>query len=310
LPERVGFLRKTIRDRKIDLVYTNTITCIDGAIAAKSEGVPHVWHIHEHITGHPDLKPYVPKLVVNRMVLALSDRIIVPSNNLRMEYGQRNAFNSVEVVYNGVDVDEFAMPKASSDEPDFRESLGIDRSKKVIALVGYFHEIKGQMDFVEAAGKFSGETDNLVFLLVGEGVGNLEYTDAVKRRVKDLGLVKQVLFVPFQDNIHAVYRAIDICVSASRLESFSNVLVEAMAAAKPVIATCSGGPEEIVVDGETGYLVPVKHPALLAHAIGRLLSNEREAAEMGRMGLERVQKHFQKKQYVNNIQRVIRELCG
>jgi glycosyltransferase involved in cell wall biosynthesis len=310
LPERVGFLRKTIRDRKIDLVYTNTITCIDGAIAAKSEGVPHVWHIHEHITGHPDLKPYVPKLVVNRMVLALSDRIIVPSNNLRMEYGQRNAFNSVEVVYNGVDVDEFAMPKASSDEPDFRESLGIDRSKKVIALVGYFHEIKGQMDFVEAAGKFSGETDNLVFLLVGEGVGNLEYTDAVKRRVKDLGLVKQVLFVPFQDNIHAVYRAIDICVSASRLESFSNVLVEAMAAAKPVIATCSGGPEEIVVDGETGYLVPVKHPALLAHAIGRLLSNEQEAAEMGRKGLERVQKLFQKKQYVNNIQRVIRELCG
>ena len=310
LPERVGFLRKTLRDRKIDLVYTNTITCIDGAIAAKLEGVPHVWHIHEHLTGHPDLKPYFHKPVVKMMVHALSDRIIVPSNNLKREYGHRNTLSRIEVVHNGVDVDEFAMPKASSDEPDFRESLGIDRSKKIIALVGYFHEIKGQMDFVEAAGKFSGETDNVVFLLVGEGVGNLEYTNAVKRRVIDLGLEKQVLFVPFQENIHAVYRAIDICVSASRIESFSNVLIEAMAAAKPVIATCSGGPQEIVVDGETGYLVPVNNPTLLAHAIAKLLSNEREATEMGRKGLERVREHFQKKQYVNNIQRVIRELCG
>jgi glycosyltransferase involved in cell wall biosynthesis len=83
-----------------------------------------------------------------------------------------------------------------------------------------------------------------------------------------------------------------------------------MAAAKPVIATCSGGPQEIVVDGETGYLVPVNNPTLLAHAIAKLLSNEREATEMGRKGLERVREHFQKKQYVNNIQRVIRELCG
>jgi len=132
----------------------------------------------------------------------------------------------------------------------------------------------------------------------------------VKRRVEEMGLSERIRFVPFQENVQAVYDAIDICVSASRVESFSNVLCEAMAAGKPVVATRSGGPEELVEEGITGLLVPVGDPDRLSDAILRVLGNGERAAEMGRRGRERVTEHFRQDQYVANIQRIIQEMTG
>lgn len=310
LPGRTRILRGFLRERKIDLVYTNTVTCIDGAIAAKREGVPHLWHIREHITGHPDLRPYVPKPVVSWLVNFLSDRVVVPSYSVKNEYDRRGGSGKFEVVYNGVDVDAFVPAESPSDASGSPGRVGVDRRNNTVALIGYFHEIKGQMDFVEAARRVSDAVPDAAFLLVGDGVGNREYTRSVKRRVTELGLDDRVRFMPFQEHIHPVYRAIDVCVSASRVESFSNVLCEAMAAGKPVVATRSGGPEELVVDGETGYLVPARDPDRLAGAIVKLLGNMDEAAAMGRKGRERVKEHFRQDQYVANIQRIIEGLVG
>ena len=310
MPERIKFLRTLIRERKIDLVYTNTITVIDGAIAAKREGVPHLWHIREHIKGNPDLKPYFPMGTVSWLVDFLSARIVVPSDSVRKAYARRNGSGKIEVVYNGVNVDRYKPSENPSRGIEFRKSVGLDPSKKIVALIGYFHEVKGQMDFVEAAGKVFEEAPESAFLLVGEGVGNRGYTTAVKRRVEELGLSERILFVPFHENVQAVYDAIDVCVSASWVESFSNVLCEAMAAGKPVVATRSGGPEELVVDGETGVLVPVGDPDRLANAILGLLKDGKNAAEMGRKGRERVKERFREDQYVDNVQRIVREMTG
>jgi len=310
LPERIRFLRALIRERKIDLVYTNTITVIDGAIASKREGVPHLWHIREHILGHPDLKPYIPMASLSWLADFLSDRIVVPSDSVRKEYARRNGSGKIEVVYNGVDVDRYKPSENPFRGLEFRKRVGVDPSKKLVALIGYFHEVKGQMEFVEAAGIVASKAPDSAFLLVGEGIGNRGYTTAVKRRVEEMGLSERIRFVPFQENVQAVYDAIDICVSASRVESFSNVLCEAMAAGKPVVATRSGGPEELVEEGITGLLVPVGDPDRLSDAILRVLGNGERAAEMGRRGRERVTEHFRQDQYVANIQRIIQEMTG
>ena len=126
------------------------------------------------------------------------------------------------------------------------------------------------------------------FLLVGEGplAGEMHlYTER-------LGIASNVRFLGWRDDVPAILAAMDICVLASLWEGLPYTLLEAMAAGKPMVATSVGGSREIVVDGETGLLVPPRNPSALARGIMRLLADQALAAEMGRRGRERVHDVF------------------
>ncbi|MBC7261146.1 MAG: glycosyltransferase family 4 protein, partial [Chloroflexi bacterium] len=132
-----------------------------------------------------------------------------------------------------------------------------------------------------------------------------EYRQVLQSLCDSLGLSSRVLFSTFRADVPVVMSALDVVVLASVTpEPFGRVLIEAMAAGKPVVATNCGAASEIVQDRVHGLLVPPADADAMAQAIAYLLMHRDEAEVMGRRGRSRVEAQFHLKQYVDGVQAI------
>ena len=115
---------------------------------------------------------------------------------------------------------------------------------------------------------------------------------ALERQVKELHLERHVLLPGFRADVLSLLKAFDLFVMSSVTEGLGTSLLDAMAAARPIVATRAGGMPEVVVDGETGVLVPIRDPEQLAGAIVRLLKDPALRSRFGQAGLARVREEF------------------
>ena len=306
MPARVAPIRHLIRKDRIDLVYSNSIACIDGAVAAKVAGVPHVWHVHELMSKNREVQSYIPMWMVRFLVGALSTRVIVPSKAVQRDIAGPLSTKKIRVIYNGIDVDRFRNGDDRARRNGFRAELGIGSDIKMVAMVGLFITIKGHLEVVEAARIVCEERKDVVFVFIGGG--NISYRGRVEQRVRELNLEPHFIFLDFRNDIDTVLNGLDILVCASWVESFSRVVCEAMAAGKPVVATRCGGPEELVVDGETGTLVPVRCPEAIAAALLKMSNDPQLMRRMGENGCDRAMGLFSMNQYLRGIENVLNEI--
>ena len=302
LHQRCRALERLIVDHEIDLVYTNTVTCVEGAIAARRAGIPHVWHIHEPITRNSELSPLLPYWCYLAAIKFLSRSVIFPSRALAQDYPR--LVRKASIVYNGLP--STPLRDRFNAQTQVMKDLGIDTGAKIVAVVGGLHERKDHLTFLAAAAKVAQTVENVVFLIVGSG--RESYTNLLRQRIQDLQLDSKVRLLGWwQGDIHDLLAAIDVLVISSEQESFGLTAIEALAMETPVVATRCGGPEEILVDGETGLLVPVKDPCALADAIVRLLMGPELARRMGKKGRIHILECFGLDRYVHGIQRVIQD---
>jgi glycosyltransferase involved in cell wall biosynthesis len=127
--------------------------------------------------------------------------------------------------------------------------------------------------------------------------------------VRELGLSEHVVFTGYRTDVPDLLALSDIVVhSSSEPEPFGRVIVEAMLAGKPVIATAAGGPLDIIEDQVTGLLAPIKDSAAMARALGQLLENKAEARAMGQRARESAQRRFSIKQHIAAIQGLYEEI--
>src|SRR5207302_9415189 len=132
-----------------------------------------------------------------------------------------------------------------------------------------------------------------------------------KEQVSDLGSEGRFIISDFRRDMPRVLAAYDIFVLPSTSpEPFGLVILEAMASGKPVVATAPGGPSEVVVDGETGYLVPPSSPVDLAAAIEKLLPDPQRRKRMGDLGRERAARIFALPRYVQEFEDLYARLLG
>jgi glycosyltransferase involved in cell wall biosynthesis len=288
---------------QIDLVYTNTVTCVEGAIAARMTGRPHVWHIHESILGNSDLMPILPFRLYSWSVGALSESIIFCSNILARSYP--SLANKGTVVYNGLPFP--ALPERALAHDAIVEHFGIDRTRKLVAVVGALNPRKDHCTFLEAAQKVLQQTGNVAFLIVGSG--SKSQTDLIRDKIISLGIASSVRLTGWwpEERVHDLLAAIDVLVISSEQEPFGLTAIEALAVETPVVSTRSGGPEEVIRDGLTGLLVPVHDPAAMADAILRLLQTPRLARELGNAGRQDVLARFGVDRFVNGIQEIMQQ---
>jgi glycosyltransferase involved in cell wall biosynthesis len=204
----------------------------------------------------------------------------------------------VEVVYKGID----PLPFASRPElgERLRGELGIATGTPVVGFVGQVIERKGIRDIVECIPRVLEAVPSATFLFVGEG----RLTDFLRSRVRELGVERNVVYAGFRENVAEVMKAIDLLVLPSIVEGFGYVLVEAMAAGKPVVATHVSSIPEIVEHGRTGLLVDVHNPTQLAAAIVELLGDEVRRNSMGRAGRERVAERFTLDRMVDRVESI------
>jgi len=277
------WMRDLIRARGIRLVHSNTSHVLNGALAARWAGVAHVWHVREmRGAGSP-----VGRLL-EWMLYTLSDRILVMSDAVRCAVFSppRRDDLRITVVPDGIEVSRFASAR---DGDEVRAELGVGRAP-LAGVVGRITSWKGHRLFLEAAARVHAQLPEARFLIVGDAVtpGDLQVRQALHRQVARLGLQEVVIFTGVREDIPQVMAALDVLVLPSlQPEPFGLVILEAMAAGRPVIATNHGGPVEVIEDGVTGILVPPTDPEPLAEALLMLLRQPDRARAMGAAGQER-----------------------
>lgn len=150
------------------------------------------------------------------------------------------------------------------------------QERPVIGIIGRLQEWKGQDVFLRAATQVAALHPEAVFAVVGGAVLGWEgdYPVQLRRLADELGIADRVHFAGHQEDVYPWFDACDVVVHASLGEPFGLVLVEAMALGKPLVATAAGGPTEIIVDGESGLLVPPGDADSMAAAISRVLADD------------------------------------
>lgn len=187
---------------------------------------------------------------------------------------------------NGVDLDE--LDPARMRPEDVRREWGLETGDLLVGAVGHLSPVKGHAHLVEALARVRAGGIPARLLLVGDGPLRAD----LEARASTLGLARQVLFAGVREDAPRLMAAMDVVALPSRTEGMSNALLEAMALARPVVATDTGGNPELVEDGVTGRLVPVDAPEVLADAIGDLLTHPPLARRLGEAARRRIARDF------------------
>lgn len=299
---RACALRRLIREQQIELVHTNIRVGHDreGILAAWMAGIPCVCHVRhfEWLNGF------------DRRLAATAARLIYISEAVQKSHLESGvACTKGRVVYNGLDVVAFSEQQ---DVAGTRAGLGLSPSDLAAGMVGRLESWKGHDVFLRAIAQVKDELPNAKGLIIGAPVlHEPSYQEKLLALQDELGLSGCVRFVEFRSDIPAVMAALDVLVLASTApEPFGRVLIEAMAAGKPVVATDAGAAREIIEDDVQGLLVPPGESQVLAHALTRILANPALAEAMGRAGRATVQARFTAQQYAQGVQAVYRELLA
>lgn len=219
------------------------------------------------------------------------------SEDLKQFLTQRAAIHpdKVRIVHNGVDLYRYA----ESDRPNtIRKELEINDNQPVIGTVGNLYAVKGQTYLLRACVVVARAFPDFMLLVAGRG----DQLGALEEEARGLGILRNVRFLGFREDIPCLLQAMDVFVLPSFSEGLPLSILEAMALGKPVVASNVGGIPEVVKDGMTGYLVPPKDPEALAEKILLLLHHPQLAADLGRSGRKRVQEAFSLEQMIQEYQ--------
>lgn len=324
-------LARLARRLGADLIHTNSLKSdLYGGLAGRLAGVPVLWHIRDNIDGHY-LPPKVAAAfrglshIVPKAVVANSESTLRTLRPVRWQFAA-TAYSGIaasstsaaldlalipasegremrqQVVHDGYNIQALAPQQALKSQtleaapvcPTPEGSSPPPQKPSVVTLVGRIAGWKGQHIFIQAAALVRDKFPQARFQIIGAPLfGEHEYEQSLHRMVRDLGLADRVEFLGFREDVPALLAQADIVVHASTLaEPFGQVVIEGMAAGKPVIATDGGALPEIVLPGETGLLVPMGDAPAMAEAMMTLLSDPVRAAAMGVAGRQRVGERF------------------
>jgi len=280
----VGLYRlyKFMKNEKFDIVHTHMYRSnTPGRIAAKFAGIPVIIANLHNIDTWKTRKHFL----IDRVLSRVTDKIIAVSDAVK-EFNIKNSGikpNKFVTIYNGIDIEEF---NKGFDYQSKREEIGIREDELLVGIFARLYSQKGHKYFLEAASKINKAIDNVTFMIVGEGP--LEYE--LKEQAMQLGIRGKVIFTGLRHDIPELLHIIDVSVLSSFIEGFSNIILESMAAEKPVVATDVGGNSEAVIDGKTGFIVPPANSDKLANAIMKILNDKQLRIDMGRKAREHVKK--------------------
>lgn len=191
-----------------------------------------------------------------------------------------------------------------------RRRLGLEPSDLLVTVVGRLVPWKGQAVFLKALAKAKAQKPHLRGLIVGHDPSPTQsYLRTLQDLARELGMAEAVQFLDWQEDVWALYAASDVIVHAStEPEPFGLIVIEAMAAGTPVVATKAGGVVDIVVDGSTGLLVEPRDVDALATAIIRLLENRALTAQLTRQATETVRTSFTMERNAAQVMEVYEQL--
>jgi len=247
---------------------------------------PHVLSVHSLKIAGAEAPDRLLYEIMIKTTTPLSAKIVVVGRSVRdylISIGISR--KKIEVIHNGVQVyDQIGK----LDSSDWRSKLGISTKERLVGIVASLRPIKAHDVFLKAAELILGSCPKTYFAIIGDGYLR-SYLEQLARSLK---IPDHVFFLGKITPANGIIRALDVGVLSSKQEAFPMVVLEYMEAGKPGVSTNIGGPSEIILDGQTGFLVPPNRPELLAQKIIFLLKNERIARRMGQEGRKRVKRLY------------------
>jgi glycosyltransferase involved in cell wall biosynthesis len=276
-------LQELIRKESIELVYSNTTGVLAGAFAARNCGVRHIWHVHEIIEN-----PFWLKQLLGHLMNRYAVGIIAVSEAVKQSWESVLPAERITVIQNGIDYSPYL-----EHEHTLTKELQLPTAAIVIGMVGRVHYWKGQSYFLKLAGQLHQKHPSLHFLLAGDAYPGYEYLyQEMQTQIETLQLSDVVHNLGFREDIPAVMQTIDLLLLPSQQpDPFPTVILEAMASAKPVIATQFGGAVEMIDAGITGDLMPADQVDTAVSVIESWLDKNRLQAA-GEAGRKRVLEKF------------------
>jgi len=301
LPEAVRYW-KIGRKYKIGLVHLNNImgSQLAGILAAKMLNVPCVAHLRDFEDVDRVTRFYARLIDFH---IAISDAI--RDNLLRLAVPEEK----ITVVHDAIDLQDFDDTVSIG---HLKQEFNLNGEEQLFGIFGRIIGWKGIIEFVHAAALVIKSAPNTRAFIVGDcSDGDSGYLKVVKKLIAEYNLEEKIILTGYRTDVPALMKLMDLVVHASITpEPFGMVLIEAMAMEKPVVATKIGGPLDIVVDGQTGFLVAPRDSVGMSDAIKRLLVDKVLASDMGRNGKNRVIDMFAKERYARQVEEVYFRFFG
>jgi glycosyltransferase involved in cell wall biosynthesis len=292
---KVLTIRRVLKEHNIDTILLNLPSDVKaGGIAAKLAGVKKI--IYRRGLDRPIKKTFLNRFLFKRILTG----VIVNSKETRRRILQNTpsliSKENIQVIYNGVDLQEYDREQATRIYTKHDNEI-------VLGNAGRLVEQKGQKYLIELAAVLKKRGVRFKLLIAGEG----KLEKPLKHYAQTRNVGKEVVFVGFIERIKDFMESIDIFLLSSLFEGFGYVLVEAMAASKPVIAFNVSSNPEIVIDGHTGFLVEKGNISELAKRTEELMKNGTKRKTFGMNARKRVEEKFAIQGIVAEVIKLIEE---
>jgi glycosyltransferase involved in cell wall biosynthesis len=261
-------LARHLRRHRIDVLQTHLVHgAVVGTMAARLASTPLLVHMRHHID---DVRLSGGNLHValDRILAFVADEIVVPSYAARRYLAdvERIDPTRITVIHLGFDLD--TMPGSSDDRTRIRRELGLD-GHFVVGCVARMSPNKGHTFLFDAVRGLSDDLPDIRLVLVGEGDPR-----PYEQQARAAGIEERTVFLGERSDVPACLRAMDVVVLPSLSESFSQVIIEALAAERPLVATDVGGAREVIADGDNGLLVPPRDSGAIRQAVRRIATDD------------------------------------
>ncbi len=293
------------RSHRVDIVHFNLphpFACRIPILAARLAGVPALVTTNHLPTLSPQAYTWKGRLLLHLAGRCLDMTIVESEINRRLALDHLHLDPAkTRTIYHGIDLSRFDR---AFDQMVLRREFDLGSEAVIIGTVGRLTAQKAHDVFLQAAARIKRRSRRARFIIVGDG----ELREQLEQQARHLGLSGEVRFTGYRRDVPSLLSLFDVFVLSSRFEGLPLSILEAMAARKPVIATCVDGVPEAVVDGETGWLVPPDDAEALADRILALIENPQRARAMGAAGRHRVESLFRKERMVAQTEQLYAQL--
>jgi glycosyltransferase involved in cell wall biosynthesis len=301
-PRTLGDVVRVTRAEGSDLIHAAGYgSCNFGRLAGLALGLPVILHAHDVDQNYPWYQQAVDRLLRRTAV-----RTLAVSEAVREACVRNRGIppGTVVVLPNAVDLEDFSpRPREAAEGAAVR--LGVPADAPVVGVVARLRKEKGIDTLLDAMPRVLEACPAAWLVLVGDG----PQRGALEAQARRLGVAGRVVFAGYQERVPEVMAAFAVKVLPSPVEPFGNVILEAMAMGKPVVASDAGGAREILEQGRTGLLVPPSDPAALADAIVGLLRDPAARRRIGAAALE-ASRAYGLDAYVERLSAIYEEVLG
>ena len=277
-------LARYLRKSKIDILHLHNPTALFyGTLAGKIAGIPCIIYT-EH---GRDFSSSSKVKIANRILCRMVDKIVVVAECGKRYLVEHEGVNEKKIIkiYNGIDSKKFGTRQEVT---LIRRELGITDDQSLIGIVARLDPIKNHTCLIRAMKIIATRLPEAVLLIIGDGALRSELESLTAK----LQLQNHIKFLGARNNIAELLSVMDVFVLSSLSEGLSLTLIEACAAARPIVATDVGGNAEIVEHESNGLLVPSDQPEVMAKAILEILNDKGKSKLMGEMGKKKFEEEF------------------